>query len=128
MEVGKPQSVGVNSRLKWNETGIRLTAGERYHFHATGTWVDWTITCDADGYESSNLILRVSEPLRRVPDKRWFALIGSTGKKDGEVFLIGTDSLYTPRTTGELLCFANDVILAYCNNHGAVTLTVTRVD
>lgn len=128
MQQGTSVSVTVDSRQKWNATGIALAAGGRYRFRAAGEWRDWTITCDANGYESANLVQRLTECLRRAPRERWFALIGSIGCKGDQLFLIGTDSTYNSRVTGELFCFANDVSAARFNNHGKLELTVTRVD
>ncbi len=128
MEAGETRTAEVDSREEWNATGIRLNAGEQYHFRAEGEWIDWTVTCDADGYDSINFVQRHSEPLRRVPSERWFVLIGSIGREDGEVFRIGTETTYSPRSSGELFGFANDVSLAYWNNHGTVRLTVTRLE
>lgn len=116
----------IDARAEWNATGITLTAGERFHLVAEGQWIDWTITCDADGYDSQNLVQRMSENLRRAPHERWFALMGALTRDDNAVFRIGREHFFIPETSGELLCFANDVSVAYWNNHGQLRLTVTR--
>jgi hypothetical protein len=54
MEIGESATAMIDAREPWNETGIRLVAGEQYRFHAEGEWVDWFVTCDADGYDSVN--------------------------------------------------------------------------
>ena len=58
----------------------------------------------------------------------WFALIGAIGKNETTAFPIG-DTLQNWRATGmgEVTCFANDVWVAYFNNHRSITLTVTRI-
>jgi hypothetical protein len=89
--------------------------------------VDWYVPCDADGYDSFNLVQKLSEPLRRFRNDRWFVLVGSLGRDGRELFRIGTEATYSPKSTATLFCFANDVILAYWNNRGELRLTVTRV-
>lgn len=117
--------VTIDSKPLWNDTGITLLAGQNYHFQATGQWIDWKNTCDADGYQSPNFLLKLCEGLRRMPQAPWFALIGSIDKNN--FFLIGTDTNITAPKTGRLYCFANDVIIAYGNNQGSLQLTVTRL-
>jgi hypothetical protein len=124
MEIEEPP-VTIESRLIWNDTRINLVAGQEYHFQATGQWTDWTITCNADGFDSPNLFLRLSEGLRRMPHAPWFSFIGSIDKDKQSFFLIGTNKKFTAPKTGRLYGFANDVIIAYGNNRGSIQLTVT---
>lgn len=128
MEIGGFSVAEIHAREKWNATGIPLVAGHRYHFVSEGEWLDWTIACDADGYESANLIQRIAEPLRRVRTERWFVLMGALTRYDAAAFRIGKETIATPNASGELFCFANDVWFAYCNNHGALRLRVTRIE
>src|SRR5579859_7680982 len=73
LDIGQSDTVFVNARRLWNNTGIGLIQGATYSAIARGAWVDWTITCDADGYESGgNIILRLAERMRRAPAERWF--------------------------------------------------------
>jgi hypothetical protein len=97
-------------------------------------------------------VLRAAERLRRRPDARWFALIGvivpdvalpaaPDGVDDVDVdavddvdeqdvvhhsFVIGSNLLFVPETSGVLYCFANDALFMYWNNSGAVYLRVTE--
>lgn len=127
MQIGESEVAVIDAREPWNETGIRLITGEQYHFRADGEWVDWFVTCDADGYDSVNSVQRMSESLRRSPRDRWFVLVGTLGRDTGKIFRIGKDSTFAPDSTADLFCFANDVRLAYWNNRGKVELTVTRI-
>jgi hypothetical protein len=127
MEIGESATAVINARDPWNQTGIRLIAGEQYHLRADGQWVDWFVTCDADGYDSVNLVQKLSESLRRSPRDRWFALMGCIGRGTGKLFRIGTGLSLAPDSSGDLFCFANDAPLAYWNNRGAVQLTVRRI-
>lgn len=119
--------ITIDSKLIWNDTGINLVAGQEYHFQATGQWTDWTITSNADGYESPNFLLKLSEGLRRMPNSPWFSLIGSIDKAQDSFFLIGTNKQFIAPKTGRLYCFANDVIIAYGNNRDSIQLTVTSL-
>ena len=126
MEVGESITTTIMACKKWNDTQIRLVAGEEYHFKASGQWKDWTILCDAAGFTSPDLLLRASEWLRRVPKEQWFALIGSIDRNEDTCFRIGVETRISPRATGLLYCFANDVCFMYWNNKGEIQLTVTR--
>ena len=127
MEIGQSAIAAIDAREQWNDTGIQLIAGEQYRFQAAGEWVDWFVTCDADGYSSVNFVQKMSESLRRSPGDPWFVLMGSLGRETGQLFRIGKNSTYSPELTGTLFCFANDVSMAYWNNRGVVQLTVTRL-
>ena len=127
MQVGESSNALIEARWMWNDTGIMLVAGQEYQFQATGQWTDWTITCDANGFESPNLVLRLSECLRRVPQEPWLALIGSIEKDKQAFFRIGRERVFSPTKTGRLYCFANDVSIAYGNNRGSIQLSVTRL-
>lgn len=67
-------------------------------------------------------------PFRRFKKSKWFKLVGATGKSSDELFPIGKVYTYTPQHRGELFAFANDAWGFYRNNHGKLTLVVTRVD
>jgi hypothetical protein len=127
LEVGESVTVTVEAQRFWNETGVHLMVGHEYRFSAADEWADAYITCDADGFPNPNIFLQISEWLRRAPRERWFALIGCVGRSPRAQFRIGKERILAAPASGELICFANDVSLAYWNNQGAVQLTVTRV-
>lgn len=124
-----PVSVPILARSRWVTTDLQLLRGTSYSFEAIGTWTDWTITCDANGYESNGrVLLRMTEWLRRAPRQRWFALIGTIDRNMRTQFLIGTSATVVSPATGILTCFANDVAFAYWNNRGQVELRVQTID
>lgn len=129
-----PRFATIAARTPWNVTDILLEAGKTYDFLAEGQWLDASIECTADGYPPPNLnpwqkvLLRAFAPLRRVRSAKWFVLIGTIDQDMDTAFLIGRTSRHTMEKTGTLTCFANDVGFMYCNNSGAVTLSVTAVD
>lgn len=124
----------IDSQEKWNRTGIEVRPGERYAFRAEGSWIDLTIYTTARGYETreapalSRWFLSLFEGSLRMPGQNWFALVGTVGRSESTAFVIGERlDGWMPTAAGELWCFANDVPWAYFNNHGEVTLTVTRL-
>lgn len=122
-----PLTIEVCSREKWNDTGIQVSAGETYRFEATGEWDDASHRCGPEGYDSPNFILRAAEKLRRVPNARWFALIGVVNHDLSTAFVIGQGVQQTFAASGPLSCFANDVSFMYWNNKGSVKLTITKI-
>ncbi len=131
MEIGTSITIPILACKEWNNTQIRLVAGEEYHFKASGQWVDWYIVCDADGWSYSgllsplNLLLEATKGFRRVPEHRLFTLIGSIDQQ-APYFGIGVEATVTPKATGTLYCFANDIPFFYWNNWGEIQLTITR--
>lgn len=127
LEIGQSTTVTIRARPKWNDTGLLLSAGAEYLLVATGQWKDWRTISGADGYESTNWLLRRTEWLRRARNEKWFALIGCLDPASRDYFLIGTERTFTAPRTGTLRCFANDVGLMYWNNSCALELTVSRL-
>lgn len=124
---GKSAEVMVHSELPWNDTRIDLVKGETYTFKVFGEqiWQDASIPCTADGYDLAKL--RIFERFRRVSDQNWFKLIGTIRRSLDNTIVIGTGlESFTPSVSGRLYCFANDLRLMYCNNHGAIRLVVSR--
>lgn len=126
MNVGEQVCVSVGARPRWVHTGVELTRGESYGLSASGLWRDWKIESGPDGYASRGPLMRLVERWRRLPHAPWFALIGGIADVEDSLFAIGSSVDYSPPRSGELRCFANDVSWAYFNNHGSITLTVTR--
>jgi hypothetical protein len=126
LEIGQSTTITIQARKKWNDTGIQLIAGEEYQFTATGEWIDWFIRCGADGFPSRNLMLRITEWQRRVPQENWFALMGALDFDKNSIFRIGQGRTLVLNRSGILTCFANDISYMYWNNRGSIQLTLTR--
>jgi hypothetical protein len=133
LEPGDPRRVRIGAREPWNDTGLIIVAGQRYEMRSTGTWTDFFITRDAEGFTSDEApaltrrLLKKHEHRRRQPRENWFTLIGAIGREETTAFRIGTALTFRADRTGELSCFANDVPDAYWNNWGSVELVVTRL-
>jgi hypothetical protein len=121
-------SIEIQANDPWCPTPVVLTAGERYFFRASGSWLDWREEHDANGASVPKLQAFKRLIRCKAQDAEWFTLIGSIDKKPQSFFAIG-DGLRWPTgwvapASGRLSCFANDVRLMYFNNHGAITLQV----
>jgi hypothetical protein len=123
LNINETVSLGVDSREMWNDTGLFISAGEIYSFHAVGEWKDAWIVTNADGYV--NAVLDPVIWLRRSRRHRWFALVGTLDREND--FLIGTSSIIAFENSGLLSCFANDLRFMYWNNHGSLNLEITRI-
>jgi hypothetical protein len=110
---------------KWNATGVRLLEHCEYHIKTTGTWTDFYIGTDANGFERKHL--RPFARFKRDPGSPWFALMGSIGKQP-PYFLVGADLLLKPDKEGELFLFANDMPAMYWNNRGSLSITITEYE
>lgn len=117
----------VHARNRWNDSGVRLLAGQAYRLTASGTWTDWTIACGPEGFASPGLLMRTFEGLRRAPQHDWFMLMGALDRDPKTIFPIGRSAIYRPERSGVLTCFANDVALMAFNNSGSVQLTIEQI-
>lgn len=127
LNIGERRTARVPSHLLWVDTRIDLVAGEEYRFTAKGEWKDWYIGCGPDGYDSTNILQVLAERLRRMPQERWFALIGALDEDPATAFHIGSRTTRVMPRNGRLTCFANDLVGLYFNNYGAVDLTIERL-
>ncbi len=129
MNIGESVRALILARKKWNSTGINLVVNQDYHLTVSTNekWIDWFVSCNADGFPSSNWILKNSERLRRSPQENWFALMGTINFDTDNLFKIGTDKILQANQSGILTCFANDIPFMYWNNKGSIQLIVTRI-
>lgn len=122
--------VTIKAQHRWNNTFYQISAGKKYRFQATGTWIDLSTPASATGYE--DLQLKPFEWMRRFPQAKWFSLIGSIEKNKNTFFDIGRlieeNGIFTATTSGNLECFANDVWFMYWNNKGAIELKVMELE
>jgi len=110
---------------------MRVVKGQGYRFATRGTWIDWFIRTDADGYDSRMAALFNLWP--DLPLKPLMALCGRLTSEDGRVhlFLIGKERDWTAPFDGALSVFANDITSAKWfrnNNQGAIDLWISETD
>lgn len=110
---------------RWNATGIHVQAGVtyRFEFYPSPDLADAVIRVQTlDGWPPSPQ-RAVLTPLlglfRRRPFDPWFSLIGTV--EHGEPFRV-TSAQWTPRRSGALFCYFNDLPIMYWNNHGSARL------
>ena len=136
LEVGEKTTVDIVARRYWNDTGLHVTADQRYQLAAHGTWIDFYIPCAADGYRTPGWLLRgplgtlgwIAQRLRRVPEGNWFVLAGAVrAGMDCQYFVVGGSREVRMPTSGQLALFANDVPGFYWNNFGSIRLDITRL-
>jgi hypothetical protein len=128
LDIGESHVLKINPALKWQDTEINITVNEEYKFTATGTWIDFFIVTNADGF-SGKWIMPKSEK-KRAPENNWLALMGSLNESETDYFLIGKEKQKLFEHAGRLSCFANDMKdggFFLRNNWGSITLTITRI-
>ena len=137
--VGDSYKVDVVARDPWNESGIQLKKEHHYQMKI-GRVTDWRDdkipSSVTEGWKEKHVGFwaGIARSLfkARMPDAPWYALVGAVGTPpDGlEYFHIKQENmLFTPKQDGEFYLFANDYPSKgrYCNNHGTVTITITRM-
>ncbi|MHC5737182.1 hypothetical protein [Nostoc sp.] len=128
LQIGSPSVTIIDAHKYWNATGIYIEIGASYRFEVEGEqfWYDAGIRSNANGY--TKLWLRWAEMFRRKPNENWFSLIGNIDQSSEQEFLIGKKlEKHQATSSGELFCYANDVPIMYFNNHGTLSLTITRL-
>ena len=132
----------VYAHLKYNRTGIYLQKRKNYKIEvldkSSQKWRDGSIKpVDGAGWDRDDVKLgfkevaiATTEPFRRVTGRgaKWFTLCGSIGDDDSDAFIIGNLlETFTPKTSGELCAFANDLNGYYGNNSGYLNIRVTAL-
>lgn len=127
-----PATVQVQSWTEWVETPVVVKAGDSLNFRAEGRWVDFVISCTADGYDAA--FFYAIHVFPRIPDEgRYFRLMGRisiegirpTADDPALSFPIGAAlNGWRAPVGGRLYVFANDRLGFYWNNWGTVTLTI----
>lgn len=130
LKVGEvaPKPYVVDAKSIWNDTGLLVRPGEQYLVTASDeVWVDRKVPSTAAGQPGVG-IQKLLKPLIRCRAGQWFELIAAVGRTHTQLFVIGMKGLVTlgGGQEGELLLFANDVIFAYGNNSGHITVEVRR--
>lgn len=133
------QSVGpitVESGERYNRTGVLVERGATYDIRVINPeaeWLDRGIRSTAAGNPDPTWIQDHVDWSKRFREGLWFQLIGAVGRRDDDLFAIGTGCVWTfdrepAGTSGDLeLClFANDAWWAYFNNEGAQQVRITR--
>lgn len=139
LNVGQSTIVSIFAYEPNNHTALMLEKGKSYRFIVERTtddkpqkWFDAAISCNANGWDRSDVSLGLKEiaiaamsPFKRFPEAKWFCLIGSIGTASDDAFLIGNElAHFTAPKSGEFCAYANDLVRYYGNNSGKLLLTV----
>lgn len=138
LDIGESRTFQVQAAMMNCFSGIIVEAGAHYEFQVArnDTWWDAKIQCGADGWTAMDTraiarpLIRAVEPKRRCPNANWMELVGSICPDGCEQFRIGCRGrgwTYTPRHTGHLYAYANDLVSRYHNNGGCIKVTITRM-
>lgn len=145
LRVGESATFTVESSKAYNDTKLLLVKNGRYELSAKGKWKDGSCKeTDADGFLTNecgstipgvDILMGATEGIRRASSQKWFCLMGEIFDETCNVFdnitadqqfRIGKSRILTPAVSGKLILFANDVMTAYGNNSGKLTLTIKR--
>ena len=131
-ETGKQTK--VHAYIKYNRTGVVVEKGKTYSIKRIGnhTWHDGGIRdLDGNGWNLDNQqlglkepLIRVMQPLRRVPDADWYGLCATVGQNDEHARFIGNEGEFKAPKAGELCLFANDLDGRYGNNRGKLMVEI----
>jgi hypothetical protein len=126
--IGDSHQFLVAASKPWNASGLLVIPAETYFMAVieTNDWGGAKIATTPNDYDHWDLTS--VESALRAPNQKWFCLIGTIAPALDYFFPIGTGlNRFAPTSAGELYCFANNVTGLYANNHGQLTLRVTRI-
>jgi hypothetical protein len=145
LRVGESATITVEAKEAYNNTKLLLVKNGRYEISAKGKWKDASCKeTDPDGFLTSecgssmpgvDILMGATESIRRASAQKWFCLMGEIFDETCNVFdnitadqqfRIGKSRVLTPSVSGKLILFANDVLTAYGNNTGKLTVTIKR--
>jgi hypothetical protein len=126
-----PTIITVPADQRWFHTGLQLAKGASYRIEVPPGqhWTDWYIDYGPEGGTSS--VQRLTARWLRfrgdaTGKAEYLTLIGTIGESLEHAFVIGNGPrAFTAPVSGELVCFANDLWVAYRNNSGSMTISVT---
>lgn len=145
LRVGESATITVEANKPYNDPKLTLVKNGRYEIAAKGKWKDGgcketdangftTAQCDS-GIPGVDILMGATEGIRRASAQKWFCLMGEIFDEGCNVFdnitadqqfRIGSSKVFTPSVTGKIVLFANDVLTAYGNNTGKLTITIKR--
>ncbi|MEA1953659.1 MAG: hypothetical protein U9O24_04655 [Campylobacterota bacterium] len=141
------KTLELNAKELYHESGWYLEAGETYRFYVVEKKPLYDRNIPSPGVGGFNsafpkswikrFIMKLFEPFRRRPHDNWLALVGGVkaenesikqiNVKSDNFFLIENETEIKVHTSGEFICFFNDVKFMYYNNKGSVSITIQKV-
>lgn len=130
LAVGETKTVNISANKTHDLTGVYVRQGQKFQFSTSSpAWRNGSTETDCNGYPGTIL-----DAARRHPDLNVMALTGEIFEQNnsnnytGTYFKIGCSRTLSMTKTGFLICFANDIGIAYGDNSGIVTLTIKRTE
>ncbi len=132
LKIGEEKTLHICACKPWNASEIQVNQGEQYSFAYDNVvnWVDGTIpSSPTTGWQGTSyqFLGKLVSPYRRSDKSDWYALVGSIGLKEDEVFFASDTGSVEMKKSGVVYFYANDKIGRYFNNKGTLRLTMTRV-
>jgi hypothetical protein len=134
LSLNEERTFTVKAGSAFNFPTLFIRDDEKYSFTARGTWVNCngcitgSTTIGPNGYTPTLL-----DAARRQGNYNMMTLVGELYSQNnvgtsytGKHFKIGSSTTYTASSNGYLGLFANDVITAYGDNTGSVSVTIKR--
>ena len=116
--------VQIRAADDWQDSGVRVRRGQRFHLLATGTWSIGTFCSKTDASGSGvGIFCNVPNPWKVTA--KGSSLIGRIGE-DGVAFPVGNELELVAKRDGNLYLIAYDLIRF--DNSGAVTVRITELD
>ena len=116
--------IPIDSRQRWNDTGVDVVKGVLYDVTVTGQWCDAKEPCGPEGWPG-NRFINLFTLLRRARQFRWAALVGSVDQRKPYVHVM--PGVIKAPATGRLFCFFNDARGFYWNNSGKLVITINGI-
>jgi hypothetical protein len=132
-EKGKPHEFEFSTTDPMQDSNYEVEKGKSYRIEveSISDWSDSTIPASPAGVMQTPWVLKVFVPLRRSMSHPWMRLMMSIGPTNSNLVSIGQGvESFTATESGKLYFFVNDAPadMFYNNNHGAATITITRLD
>ena len=110
-----PVRFTVSAKKEWQNSGVKVSAGDRLVFSAEGRWTSGKFTGGPEGMQTKDTHGYVAG------GERAYSLVGKVGSQK---FYVGTRQEITVTRSGNLLLSMNDVSGLFGDNSGRVVVTI----
>ncbi len=119
----------VKAEIAKNDVGLHLQASDEYSVSVSGeqVWYDASQEHIAPHGSSGSFLMNLFAFLKKDCDAAWFALMAEIkGANKSYTHDLSRSSIFMAEEDGQLVLYANDARGFYWNNHGEITVTVSR--
>ncbi len=133
LRLNESRTFSIQANRTHTFPGIHVCAGQTFTYRATGTWRNGNTIFAPAATNANGYVPGVLDAARRH-SSNMMCLVGERFNKNGDVlsfiggsgFRIGASNTLTASGHGFLNLFANDMLTAYGDNIGSVTVTIRR--